>query len=81
MQKTRCLFSVESVAKLTPDWEGDARERIVMSACHDGTPEGQQFSKATPSGRLEFELTNPAVVGTYEPGQLYYIDITPKSAD
>lgn len=81
---TRCKFQVNEVARM--GWnitrkDGEpARnaERVKMSAVYgDGDSENQSFSEATPSGTLEFFVTNPNVVGTFEPGDYYYLDIIP----
>lgn len=36
-----------------------------------------QWSKATPSGKLEMLITNPAAVSKFELGREYYLDFTP----
>lgn len=41
----------------------------------DSVPEDQRYARYTPSGELRIAVTNPAVV--FEPGQSYYLDITP----
>lgn len=53
-------------------------EKIKMQAvCGDDDPENISFSSATPTGSLEFTVTNPVVVGTFEPGDFYYLDLIP----
>ena len=42
----------------------------------DGLNENNSFSKWTPSGSLEMTVTNPALLGTFEPGREYYLDFT-----
>lgn len=55
-------------------------ERIKMTAVYGGEDkENQSFSEATPSGTLEIFVTNPNVVGTFEPGGYYYLDLIPCS--
>jgi hypothetical protein len=40
-------------------------------------PEDQRFSDATPSGRLEMMVNNPAAIKQFELGKSYYLDFTP----
>jgi hypothetical protein len=44
----------------------------------DGTPENERYHRYTPGGSLELAVDNPAV--TFEPGRLYYVDITEADA-
>jgi len=39
-------------------------------------PEDQNFSLATPGGRIELYITNPAVISQIEAGKLFYVDFT-----
>jgi len=64
-----------------PDEPKRYAERIKMNAVGaSDIPEDQHFSKFTPQGSLEIFVTNPAVVGTFEPGEFYYLDIIPAKA-
>ncbi len=38
--------------------------------------EDNSFSSATPSGKMELQIDNKAVHGFFQPGKMYYIDIT-----
>lgn len=49
----------------------------MAAVCSDDDPENVSFSQATPTGNLEFLVTNPVVVGTIEPGAFYYLDLIP----
>ena len=40
-------------------------------------PEDQRFAKATPSGRFEMTVDNPAALEQLKLGDEYYFDITP----
>jgi len=51
-------------------------ELVKMSACYDeSNPADTAFAKVTPAGKMEFTLTNPRLVGTFRPGQFYYVDL------
>ena len=51
---------------------------LVFSTVYDtSTPENARFTKATPSGRLEMTVDNPAALEAFELGKFYYADFTP----
>ena len=53
-------------------------QNIRLAAQYDPSiPEDQRFMEATPSGELKFYVSNPAVIGGFEIGKNYYIDLTP----
>lgn len=39
-------------------------------------PEDQRFNTATPSGKFEMYVNNPAVVERMRPGKVFYADFT-----
>ena len=84
MTQTRCKFQVSEVARV--NWgrvgqEKDAPfiERIKLTAVYDDglSKENASFASATPSGDLSFTVSNPRVIGTFEPGDYYYLDLIP----
>lgn len=72
--KTRCKFRVQKVA--VTEWPG---EEVTLEARYDPNrnPEDVNFAVATPTGTMTFNVTNPAVLGQFKPGQEYYIDLIP----
>ena len=57
---------------------GKFAQNIRLAASYDTkNPEDVSFAAATPSGTMTFYCDNPAVVGTFRPGQNYYITLTP----
>ncbi len=88
MIKTRCKFQVNEVArqnsKLAKKSSADPdifTERVRAHAVYaDDSKENQSFAEATPSGNLEIYVNNPAVIGTFEPGDYFYLDIIPVPA-
>lgn len=44
---------------------------------NDGTDENNTFAKWTPSANLEMTITNPELIGKFNPGQQFYVDFTP----
>jgi len=69
--KTRCKFKVDHIKRYSKTYE-----EIGFSAVHGGTKENESFASATPSGTLTIHVTNPSVIGKFEPGQEVYLDIT-----
>ncbi len=72
--KTRCKVRVVGVEKL----EGFGGENVRLAASYDtSNPEDVSFAQATPSGELKIYVSNPKVIGTFEPGKNYYLDLVP----
>lgn len=42
-----------------------------------GLDEDNTFAKFSPTARLEITITNPALLGAFNPGETYYVDFTP----
>lgn len=42
----------------------------------DGSDEDNTFAKFSPSGTLELTVANPALIGKFNPGDVYYLDFT-----
>ena len=58
-------------------WGGD---HVKFSAKYSDTPEDNSFATATPSAHADFNIDNPALKGTFEPGDTFYVDFTPVEA-
>jgi hypothetical protein len=43
----------------------------------DGLDEDNSFAKFSPSGSFKLSIANPALLGKFRPGQIYYVDFTP----
>jgi hypothetical protein len=71
--KFRCSVEINKTWGPTP--ESVTRAYEFTAVYDDGTPENQRFAKRTPSGNLTIQVDNPDV--RFEPGQLYYLDISP----
>ncbi len=68
----RAKFTVVSVER---NWHGS--EKVILSAVYsaDENSENRAFWTATPSGKLEMVIDNPEVMGRFEPGEEYYLDL------
>lgn len=63
---------------------GEGYEQLTLNAvCKsgsypaDGMDEDNTFAKFSPSGELKLTVANPALLGTFNPGEKYYVDFTP----
>lgn len=85
-QSVRCKFYCTSVAQTAnapaaPDDTAriDAgkvtQDQITLAPVYGD--ENKPWSKYTPCGQLQLTITNPDVIGSFTPGQAYFIDITP----
>lgn len=55
-------------------------ELSVVYSRVDGS-ENKDFTKATPSGKIEMQIDNPAASVQFKPGDFYYVDFTPAPRD
>lgn len=55
--------------------------RAVAAARYeaDGSDENNTFAKYTPSADLKMQITNPELIGKFNPGDVFYADFTPAS--
>ena len=77
----RAKFAVTSVTKHSDTCETIAFNAVCKSGGYpeDGTDEDNTYAKWTPSASCSIQITNPALVGKFEPGQKYYVDFSPAS--
>ena len=70
--KARCKFRVGSVES------SDGQDMVKLHTLYDETDaEDTKFAEATPWGSMEMGISNPNLVGHFEPGQVYYVDLIP----
>lgn len=71
--KARCKFRVTSITD-----HGNENKTIHLHTQYDtSVPEDQAFSKYTPSGSIDVQINNPAVVPMFTVGREFYVDLTP----
>jgi hypothetical protein len=46
----------------------------------DGSDEDNTFAKFSPSVLFDMQVTNPALIGQFTPGDTFYVDFTPVGA-
>jgi len=51
--------------------------RVKFQVVSSEKPENETFAIYTPYGQLEVVITNPAVIGSFEPGKEYFFDMYP----
>ena len=68
----RAKFRVHSVTPTSSE-----SQSVALHPVYSGSEENKSFSKYTPSGELRMDISNPALIGFFEPGKEYYLDITP----
>ena len=71
---TRCLFRCEK-AEVPAGFDC---MQVILRASYEDNIEHLSFSKYTPTGVLDFCVTNEAVIPMFKVGKYYYIDICEK---
>jgi hypothetical protein len=73
----RCKFVLSEIR----EHSFNTGRTLVFSTQYDSTiPEDQRFAKATPNGRFEMYVDNPAALEQLKLGQAYYFDASPVPA-
>lgn len=81
MATMRAKLRVNSVEPYPMDGQ-PSQERLRFSAVSakaypaDGSDEDNTFARYTPSASLEMTITNPALLGKFRKGQVFYLDFT-----
>lgn len=76
----RAKFFVTEIKHTCSNSPGETFATITMAPVYqgkDGKPANAEWSKYTPSGKLEMCVTNPAAVEKFEVGKSYFIDFSP----
>ena len=73
----RAQFRCTSVAALDPGEHNRPMSKVVLQAVYGRGVENAAWSRATPNGHLDMTITNPDAIGTFVPGQAYWLDISP----
>jgi hypothetical protein len=72
----RAKFAVTSI--VTTDFGGTPQRKIILEPRYDPKlAEDVSFCKATPSGRMEMVIDNPAALEQMPVGKVFYVDFTP----
>jgi hypothetical protein len=58
-------------------WNRNQRTVILTPHYDQSIPEDRRFLQATPSGRFEMQIDNPAALEALEMGKAFYLDLIP----
>ena len=50
---------------------------VSLDPVYGEAGENKQFWQATPQGKIDMTITNPAAARLFTPGQAFYVDFTP----
>lgn len=74
--KFRCVERKEIASSYGPKAEGQKTQEAIVLQAVTG-PGNESWSKWTPSGRLEVQITNPTALDVFKVGEEYYLDVYP----
>lgn len=84
MAKMRAKLKVTNIRQAGAGPTGAACEELTFGAVYrqsaypaDGTDEDNTFALYTPSADLKMSITNPALVGSFNVGDAFYVDFIP----
>lgn len=75
MTTMRAKMTVQSIKRLGQP--GYPWEELELACVYSNTPEDNSFSAATPIGSTKLSITNQALHGQFNPGDVFYVDFTP----
>lgn len=67
----RAKFYVTSVTDY-----GHSKQATLSAQYSSGKPEDNEFAAATPSGKIEITISNPAAMDYLKVGKKYYVDFS-----
>jgi hypothetical protein len=75
MVRAKLMLSEVLERHYRPDY---SQKTFVFTAQYDDKiEEDRRFMKASPTGRFEITVDNPAAIAQFEVGKSYYIDFSP----
>lgn len=78
MKKMRAKLIVSSVMPSHNNTEVLMMTGVAASRYpEDGSDEDNTYAKFSPSATFHLHLANPALVGTFNVGDVFYVDFTP----
>lgn len=70
----RAKFQLQQVTENY--WNKNSRTLVFQPQYDTNIPEDQRFATATPSGRFEMQVDNPAALAQFNLGEYYYVDFS-----
>lgn len=84
MKKMRAKMRVGSINPIFDDKKEKVAESLYFHGVAksggypaDGSDEDNTFAKMSPSVNLQIHIANPALIGTFEVGDTFYVDFLP----
>lgn len=73
----RCKMVCTEKAERFNQWsQQPGKEAVAVKLTCANGPQNQTWSKFTPSGSIELQITNPAAYDQFKLGQAYFVDFT-----
>lgn len=74
----RAKLKIKSITDITGGTQQVIFSAVGKSSPYDaeGNDEDNTFAKYTPTADLTMHISNPALIGTLKPNQVYYVDFT-----
>jgi len=76
-------MQVQTVIPYDPALNRNCEEVKLFAVCGNqpfgpnGESEDNSFARWTPTGSMQMTITNPSLFGVFQPGQKFYVDLTP----
>ena len=67
------VTGIEHHVRLAPQ---EVNATVKFAAVYNNAEENKSWSKWTPSGTMQMQITNPSALEQFELGKEYYIDFT-----
>lgn len=84
MTTMRAKLRVGSVMPFPDGQGGVSQERLVFHGVakkegypQDGSDEDNTYARFSPSAMFDLTLANPALIGKFKVGDVFYVDFTP----
>ncbi len=76
-ERVRAKFRVMSITPAQSNDPNYVATTVSMIPVWEQDGVNKEWSKATPSGKLDMLITNPDAIERFENGKQYFVDITP----
>lgn len=71
----RAKFTLTEIHNFS--WSDNSKNFVFTPQYDPSIPEDVRFAKASPTGKFEMRVDNPAAIEQLKLGQAYYVDFTP----
>lgn len=81
MSRLRMKAKIDHIKHVHDHQGTKISEEVSLSCVYSDTGPNKQWCKWTPYIQFNFTISNPNAFGAVQPGEFYYIDLTPTTAD